>query len=363
MLKSLVLLVVVALLLSALPTFGQEAAEVEPWVCPPGYEGQTLSVYNWSTYIAEDTIPNFEAACGVTVLYDVYETGEAMLGVIRAGNPGYDIVVPAGNTVGIMIEEELLIPLDYALIPNLANLSPDLTSPSYDPGNVYSIAYQWGTVAVGVNLNNAPDIRTWEDVWTYDGNVAWLDDLRVMIGIALMNLGYDPNSENPDEIAEARDYLVANGANVVAIAADDGQVLLERGEADIVVEYSGDIFQVITSCECEDYAYIIPEDGANIWTDNMAIPVGAPNPELAMVFMDYVMHPQVGADISNYTTYGTPNQASLDLGLIDESALNNPGIYPPSEVRENLFYALTVAPEAEQFYNDAWDEIKVLLGR
>jgi spermidine/putrescine transport system substrate-binding protein len=322
-----------------------------------------LSVFNWSTYIAEDTIPNFEAACGVTVLYDVYESNEAMLAIIRAGNPGYDIVVPTGNTAGIMVEEGLLIPLDYDLIPNAVNLSEALQDPVYDPGNVYTLPYLWGTTGLGVNVTNAPDIRTWDDVWAYDGNVAWLEDPRIMLGVGLMKLGYDPNSENPDEIAEARDYLVANGENVVAIAADDGQVLLERGDVDITVEYVGDILQVIAECECDDYAYIVPEDGGNIFTDNLAIPVEAPNPELAMVFMDYLYDPQVAASIANFTAYATPNQVALDEALIDEASLANPAIYPDSAIMTRLWPALTVVPDAEQAYNDAWDEIKVLLGQ
>jgi spermidine/putrescine transport system substrate-binding protein len=357
------LFAVLVVVVAAVPALAQESAETEPWACPPGYEGQSLSVFNWSTYIAEDTIPNFEAACGVTVQYDVYESNEAMLALIRPGNPGYDVVFPSNNIVTIMAEEGLLIPLDYDLIPNFANVSEALRDPDYDPGNTYSIPYQWGTVGLGVNVNDAPNIRTWDDVWAYNGSVAWIEDLRVMLGIALTELGYDPNSEDPAEIAEARDFLIANGANVIAIATDDGQALLERGEVDVVVEYSGDIYQLITECACDDFAYIIPEEGTNIWVDAVAVPVDAPNPELAMIFIDYLLHPQVSADIANYVAYGSPNQSALDLGLIDEEALNNPGIYPPDDIREVLWYNIAVVPEIEQTYLDSWDEIKILLGR
>ncbi|MCU0514919.1 MAG: spermidine/putrescine ABC transporter substrate-binding protein [Anaerolineae bacterium] len=332
-------------------------------MCPPGYAGQTLSVFNWSTYIADNTIPDFEAACGVTVEYSIFESNEAMLARIRQGNPGYDIVVPSGNTIGLMIESDLLIPLNKDLIPNLTNVTPELLNPPYDPDNLYSIPYQWGTIGIGYNKEKVGEITSWEQMWNYDGKVAWLDDRRAVFGIALNLLGYDPNTTNPDEINAARDYLIERGGNVVAIAADDGQVLLERGDVDMTIEYSGDILALMFECECDTYGYLIPEEGTNIWVDNMAIPVDAPNPELAMVFMDYILHPQVGADISNYTAYGSPNQPAIDNGLIDEALLSDPAIYPSQEILAKLFFSNPVGGDAEQLYNNAWDEMLIFLGQ
>jgi len=356
-------LVLLIMLLTSIVASAQDT-EVEPWVCPEGFEGQTLSVFNWSTYIAEDTIPNFEEACGVTVNYDIFESNEQMLARIRQGNPGYDIVVPSGNTVAIMAREGLLVELNKDLIPNFANLTPALLDRAYDPGNVYTVPYQWGTIGIGYNTERIPEgITSWEQVWNHDGPVAWLDDRRAVLGIALLLLGYDPNSENVDEIAEARDFLIERGSNVSAIAADDGQVLLERGDVDITIEYSGDIYALGFECECDTYAYVIPEEGSNIWTDNLAIPLGAPNPELAMVFIDYILHPQVGADISNYTAYASPNQASIELGLIAEEYLADEGIYPTEELIALLFEAVEVNIDAEQAYNDAWDEMLIFLGQ
>jgi len=338
------------------------AAPIEPWVCPEGFEGQSLSVYNWSTYVAEDTIANFEAACGVTVIYDVFESNEALLARLRQGNPGYDITVPTDYAVEKMIAEGLVVELDHSLIPNLTNISPSLLNLPFDPENRFSVPYQWGTIGIGYNITEVgEEITSWEQVWNYDGPVAWLDDTRAMIGIGLKLLGFDVNTSNPDEIAQARDFLIERGGNVVAIAADDGQARLERGEVDITIEYHGDIFQVIADCECPDYRYIIPSEGSQQWMDNMVIPTDAPNVALAHAFIDYILHPQVGADISNYTAFASPNQAAIDAGLIDAAMLNEPGIYPPAEVLENLFSIIAV-PEAEVDYLSAWDEIKVSLG-
>lgn len=357
-------LLLVLVVLAALPLMGAaQDEEIAPWVCPEGFAGQTLSVFNWTTYVAEDTISNFEAACGVRVIYDTYESGEALLARLAGGNPGYDVVVPPNYLVPQMIDRGLLMELDHSLIPNLANLDDIFLDTEFDPGSRFSVAYQWGTIGVGYNRTVVGfDITTWDDVFAYQGPVAWLEDLRSMIGVGLLKLGFDPNSEDPAEIAAARDYLVANGRNVVSIAGDDGQAQLERGDVHIAVEFNGDIFQLIADCECEDYVYVIPEEGAPVWVDQMAIATGAPNPRLAHAFIDYILHPQVGADISNYTAFASPNRVAIELGLVDAEMLANPGIYPTDEVQERLFFVIDV-PDAEQFYNDAWDEIKILIAR
>jgi len=336
--------------------------ELEDWVCPEGYEGQTLSVYNWSTYIADDTVSNFEEACGVSVTYDIYDSGETMLARIRQGNPGYDIIVPSDFTIATMATEELLIPLDLDMIPNLVHVSEGLLDAPYDPGNTYSVPYQWGTVGIGYNTEKIPEITTWQEMYEYAGAVAWLDDRRAMFGFALIALGFDPNTTDADEIAAARDFLLENGGNVTTIAGDDGQVLLERGDVDITVEYSGDIIDLTYECECETFAYLIPEEGTNLWIDNLAIPVDAPNAELAMVFIDYITHPQVSADISNFTAYASPNQTAIDMGLIDEELLADTNIYPTEEMREKFFFVESLGPDAEQLYNNAWDELLIFLG-
>ena len=358
------ILLFLSLLLLLTPLALAEDMEHEPWTCPEGYDGQTLSIFNWSTYIAEDTVPNFEAACGVTVNYDIYESNEAMLARIRQGNPGYDIVVPSGGTVQRMAEEDLLIPLDMDMIPNVANVIPDLLGAAYDPDNMYSLPYQWGTVGVGYRTEVFPDgITSWDQVWEHDGPVAWLDDRQTMLGIAHLFLGNDPNTTEADEISAARDYLLEKGGNVVTVAADDGQVLLERGDVDIAIEYNGDILQISWDCECDDYAYAIPDEGSNVWIDNLSIPVDAPNPALANVFIDYILDAKVGADLTNYIWYASPNQASIESGFIDEEILSDPAIFPPAEQVAKLFAIIDVGAEAEELINNAWDELLIFLGQ
>ena len=183
-----------------------------------------------------------------------------------------------------------------------------------------------------------------------------------MMGVGLLKLGLDPNSSNPEEITEAKDYLIENGSNVVYINQDDGQEVLVRGEADIVVEYSGDIFQIIDECDCDTYAYVIPEEGTLFWVDTLVVPTGAPNKALAEVFIDYLLDPQVSADISNYTAYGTPNRVALEEGLIDPDLAGDPGIYPSEETQARLFF-VAQDPERAKLYNDAWDELRIFVGQ
>lgn len=332
------------------------------WTCPDGFAGQTLNVYNWATYIGEDTVANFEALCDVTVNYDVYESNEALIARLRQGNPGYDVAFPSDYAVALMVRDGLLEPINLDNIPNFENIAERWVGLSFDPENEYSVPYLWGTTGIAYDVNALEEpITSWMDVFEFDGRVAWIDDVRSTMSIALLMLGYDPNSTDADEIAEARDFLLENGSNVIAVADDDGDALLGRGEVDIAIEYSGDIYQLVVDCECEDYAYVIPQEGSIVDIALMVVPLDAPNPELAQVFMDYILDPVVNAQIVNDTLYATPNQAAIDSGLIPEEFLTNPAIFPSPELLENLYFLEDVT-EAEQFYNDAWDELLIFIG-
>lgn len=346
------------IIFSLLVSVSVQAQTVDFWTCPDGFEGQQLHVYNWTTYLAEDTISNFEELCGVDLIYDTYGGDDEMLALLQAGDAGYDVVVPADATVYEMVAEGLVQPLNLDNIPNYAAVTPELQDPPYDPGNVYTVPYQWGTVGIGYNRTRVGrDITSWSDLFEYEGQVAWLDNDRAMLGVVLLMLGYDPNTNDADQVAEAAAYLSANGTNVATIAPDDGQDWLERGDVDIVVEYNGDIFQLIANCNCDDYAYVIPTEGALVWVDNMAIPVDAPNPELAEVFINYLLDAQTSADISNFTAYATPNQQAIDEGLVDEQYLSNPAIYPDAELMQKLFFAVS-SPELATLYSAAWEAVK-----
>jgi spermidine/putrescine transport system substrate-binding protein len=182
------------------------------------------------------------------------------------------------------------------------------------------------------------------------------------MNIALNLLGYEANTTDSQAVDAARQFLVDHAANVFEVAPDTGQDLLVSGQVDIAIEYSGDIFQIINDCACDTYAYAIPDEGALIWIDNLAVPKGAPNQHLAEVFIDYLLQPQVSADISNYTAYASPNRIAIAEGLIDSASLDNPAIYPDEARLERLFFNIPTS-EIEQQYGAAWDAVRAAIGR
>lgn len=331
------------------------------WECPEDVAGQTLNVYNWSAYIGNETVTTFEEMCDVQVNYDVFDTNESMIARLRQGNPGFDIAFPNEYAVTILVREELIQPINLDNIPNFENIAEKWTGMNFDPENEYSVPYLWGTMGVGYNTEKVTEpITSWEQVFTHDGPVAWIDDQRAMFPIALAILGYDPNSTDEAEIQEAYDYLLANSSNVVDFG-DGGRSPLELGEVDIAIIYSGEIYQLMVDCECDTYAYAVPQEGSIADITNAVVPVGAQNPALAEVFIDYLLDPGVNAAIINDLPYATPNQAAIDSGMINEELLSNPAVQPDEEALQNLFFLEDVT-EAEEIYNNLWDELLIFAG-
>jgi spermidine/putrescine transport system substrate-binding protein len=182
-----------------------------------------------------------------------------------------------------------------------------------------------------------------------------------MYGVVLRLLGFDPNTSDPAQVAQAEQFLASHSANMSVIAPDDGQDRLFKHEVDMVVEYSGDIFQIMSDCKCDDFAYLIPQEGGRVWVDNLAIPAVAQNKALAQIFIDYILDAQVGADISNFTAYASPNHAAIKQGLIAEDYLTNTVIYPDAETMTRLFY-IKSDPTLAPIYDQSWEQLKTTLG-
>lgn len=363
----LIVVLLVSLIAGVLPlttatTPTANAQDGIEWQCPEEFAGQTLNIFNWSLYIGEETIPTFEELCDVTVNYDVYDTADVLLTRLREGNPGYDVVFMSDYMTEAMIDEGYLEPLDYSLLPNFENISGQFLGQFFDPENEYSVPYLWGTTGLVYN-NTRVDaaVTSWQDMFDYDGPVAWLDEPQVMLAVGLLLEGYPPNPEDEDQIADARDLLIENGGNVRTIESINLIQLMETGEVDMAVLYSGEAYQLLEACECEDFTYVIPDEGANIYIDSVSIPTGARNIPLAHAFIDYLMDPQVAADISNYVVYASPNSQVEALGLIDPAILEDPVIYLEPEVIDRLFY-IENNPELELPILDAWDEIILSVG-
>jgi spermidine/putrescine transport system substrate-binding protein len=315
-----------------------------------------LNFYNWSDYIAEDTIPNFEEEFGVRVVYDNYSSNDALLAKLQSGATGYDIIVPSDYMVTTMLGLGLLQEIDLDNVPNLENLYPRFREEPFDPGNKYSIPWQWGTTGIGYNSVQVPDFQpSWEMLWNeaYQGRITMLTEIRDVFAVALFRLGADINTTDPAVIEEAKNLLIEQKPLLKHYTSDTYIDELASNDSWLCHGYSGDVFQAIA--ENEEVAYAIPDEGAVIWVDSMCIPADAPHKFTAEVFMNYILRPEVGAAISNYVSYASPNQAAEPF--IDEAIKTDPGIYPPEDVSERLQY-LQELGEATTLYNDAFEEVR-----
>ena len=315
-----------------------------------------FNLYNWSDYVAESTIPGFEERAGVQVTQDFFASNEELLAKLQGGGTGYDVIVPSDYMVEIMIKSDILQELDRSKLPNFENLGANFRDLPYDPGNRYSIPYQWGTTGIVYNTKEVEEFDGWDILWDerYGGQIAMLDDVRETMGAVLMWLGYSINSTDQQQLDEAKQVLIdqkplARGY----FASTEVRPLVENGDALIGHVYSGD--GILAQINNPDVRYVIPQPAATRWTDNMAIPRSAPNPDLAHEFINYILGAQVGADLTNYVYYGTPNEAALPM--VDEELTEIETYNPPQEVFDRLQIIEDVG-ETTREYERIFTEIK-----
>ncbi len=313
---------------------------------------------NWSEYMNPDLIDLFEETYDVSVTEDFYTSNEALLAQIRAGGADFDVIVPSDYMVEIMIDEDILLALDHDVIPNRSNIAGEFNDPPYDPGLVYSMPYQWGTTGIGVDLEaTGPDpVASWD--WLFDeevagslpGQVSVLDDPREGMAAALYWLGYDPNTTDEAQLEEAADVIETAREWTVTYTSDQYSELLLTGETVVGHGYSGNFLDSFFGAEDPDrFTYLIPEEGATIWTDNMAILADASSVCTAHTFINFILDAENGAELTNWTYYASPNEAATEF--IDEEVTGDPTIYPTDEVRSNLFF-LENTGDAEILYTD-----------
>ncbi len=327
---------------------------------------QELHVYNYTTYIADDTITNFEKLYNVKVTYDTFAASPEMLAKIQAGNPGYDVIVPPDYDIPLLAKAGLLLPLDMSKLPNFTQYAnKSFKNPIYDPNNKYSVAYQWGTIGVGYNPTKVGhDITSWADVFDpkLKGRVGILDSVRESIAIVLNYLGKDPNSTNKADLDAVKDFFIAHKDVIARFHAADGQYSVAKGELDVITDWNGDFNQVMgdPANAKAGLKFVLPKEGTVRWIDNLAIPKGAPNADLALKFINYLYDPQVAADISNFIGYATPNQGAIDQGLISKEDLANPALYAPDSVKQ---FVLIDLGDAQSLYDKEWADIKAAVSQ
>jgi len=324
--------------------------------------GKTLNLFIYPDYLDPQLVKKFEEVYGVEVVIDYYDNNEAMLAKLQAGGIGqYDVIVPTDYAVAVMRRQNLLQPLDKANIPNLKNLNPLFASLPFDPDNQYTVCYQWGTMGLGVRsdlLDPANrDLNTWKIVFDPEyspGPFTMLDAQRETIAAALIYLGYSVNTVDEGELQAAQELLTAQRKRVLAYTGTStARELLVSGDAVVIHNYNGDI--LMGQSEAPAIRYLLPREGSIIWTDNLAIPAGAPNQYTGEVFINFLLDAENGAILSNFTHYATPNAASLPY--LDEKIRNNPDIYPPEEVIRKLQFIEDIG-EKVKLYDRVWTRVK-----
>jgi spermidine/putrescine transport system substrate-binding protein len=330
---------------------GQQSASGNP---------QELHLYIWSEYIDTQIVKDFEKKYDAKVVIDLYESNEQMIAKLQAGGSSqYDVVVPSGFVVPSMIKLGLLQKLDHSQVPNLKNLKPLFQREAFDSGNVYTATYQWGTVGLVYNKKLYPDFKpSWESVLKPAGKTPFIlfDSEREMIGSVLKYLGKSTNTLNKTDLEAVSKLLLETkkNPNFLGFEANvGGKNKVVAGAAAVAFAYNGDAVKAMT--ESKDVGFVNPSEGGVMWVDNLAVPVKAPNAALAHKFIDFILDAQIGARLSNFNQYATPNEAATPF--INKADLANPAIYPDSVTVSKLEVVNDLGKDG-QIYSELWKIIK-----
>jgi putrescine transport system substrate-binding protein len=334
-------------------------------------EEQEVNVYNWSDYIDPAMLEKFTAETGIKVNYDVFDSNEVLETKLLAGNTGYDVVVPSASFMERQIKAGVFRKLDRSKLPNWPNLDTEILQrvALHDPGNEHSVNHMWGTDGVGYNegkikaiMPNAP-LDSWDIIFDpkvvskfKDCGVSVLDAPSELSAVMLAYIGKDPNSQDPADLKLVEDKLMAIRPYIRMIHSSQYIDALANGEICLALGWSGDVLQARDRAEEAGQGnvikYFVPKEGTIIWFDMYAVPNDAPHPDNAHAFINFMMKPEVAAANSNFVNYATGNAASVPL--VNEEVRNDPGVYPPPEVKAKLFPDLSETDEFTRLLNRTW---------
>ena len=342
---------------------------------PATAQDRVLNIYNWSDYIAEDTIARFEEETGIQVVYDVFDSNEVLETKLLAGRTGYDIVVPSGSFLERQIQAGVFQKLNRDKLTNYENLDPVLLArvAGHDPDNAYAVPYLWGTTGIGYNpamiaerLGPDYEVTSWEVLFNpeiaaklADCGIYMLDAPSEVVEIALNYLGLDPISERRRDYRRAERLLQSVRPYVSKFTSSAYIEALANGDICLALGWSGDVIQASDrATEANnnvEVAYTIPSEGTVVWFDLMAIPADAGNVEEAHEFINFVLRPEIIADITNYVAFANANRNSLSL--VDPEVRADSSIYPDSEVQARLFPDKNVSPRTERVRTRLWQRV------
>lgn len=335
----------------------------------------TVHIYNWSDYIGETTLVDFEKATGIKPVYDVFDSNETLEGKLLAGRTGYDVVVPSNHFLGKQIKAGAFQKLDKSKLPNYSNLDPALLKrlEKNDPGNQYAVPYLWGTNGIGYNVEKVKavlgvdKIDSWAMLFEPENikklsacGVSFLDSADEMLPAVLNYMGLNPNSENPEDYKKAEAKLMAVRPYVTYFHSSKYISDLANGDICVAAGFSGDIFQAKARAaeagKGVDIAYVIPKEGGNLWFDLLAIPKDASNVKEAHAFINYLLKPEVIAQVSDYVGYANPNPGSDKL--MEQSIRNDETVYPPQSVLDKTYVSIELPPKVMRVMTRSWTKVK-----
>lgn len=320
---------------------------------------KVINFYNWGDYIDPELIGEFEEETGYRVVYETYDSNEAMLSKIQQGGTAYDLAVPSEYMIETMKEESMLLPLDYTLLPHFNNLDERFLNKDFDLNNEYSVPYFWGTLGIIYNTNYVAEdeVRVWNDLWNpkFKHNVLLIDGAREVMGIGLQSMGKSLNETDSEAIEAATQKMKSLMPNVRALIGDEIKMYMSQEEAWVAVTFSGEAASALY--ENDNLAYSIPQDGSNLWFDNIVIPTTAQNIEGAHALIDFLLRPDIAARNAEYIGYATPNKAAM--ALIDPEITSDKAFYPSDELISKLEVYKGLGKEKLIEFNDAFLEVKI----
>ena len=318
-----------------------------------------LNLFIWSEYIDPDLITQFEKLYDAKVIIDLYEDESSMMAKLQAGGAAqYDVIVPPDHTVPALIKLKLIAPLRHDNIPNLRHIDEHFASPWYDPSNRFTVPYQWGTVGI---YARSPGEKPYRESWAllFDakeqrGDFMLIDGMRDTLGAALKFRGSSLNSTDKKQLAAARDVLIDAKKRSRGFAGGVGgknKVLAK--ECALAMAYSGDAARGMK--EDAQTTYFIPQEGSQIWMDNLAVCAKAPHRLVAEKFLNFILTPEIGARLADFNLYATPNQAAR--AFVKPENLSNPIIYPPPAVMKRLEFLHDLGRDTK-LYDEVWTQVK-----
>jgi spermidine/putrescine transport system substrate-binding protein len=325
-----------------------------------------LYIFNCGDYIAETTVEKFEKAYPeYEVIYEVFDTNEAMYQKLVSSNIPYDVLIPSDYMIERLIKEDRLKEIDMSKLENYKYIGEAYKNTNYDPDNKYSIPYMWGTLGILYNKEKVTEtVDSWSILWDekYSGQILMLDSMRDSMAVALKKLGYDLNTTNQAEIDAAAKALVKQKPLVAEYGVDILKDKMIQGSYSFTVAYSGDaLYMQNQNAELNGgesvLEYVIPKEGSNFWIDAMCIPKTSKNTEGAMKFIDFMCSTEIAFDNVEYIEYSTPHTEALkELG---EDYINNNIYNPSAEILANCDPFAYLEPDVQESYNKAWESVRL----